>query len=89
MEVENINQNNFVPQKQVIKSKKRCAPSDEDNQMIIDETSGIEGIKKKSQERKTKRIKSDLRKIPVPSNRLLLNCLKGVLIICFYSGTHH
>jgi len=66
---ENINADEFLPASIQKKTKKR--PIGEDEEMIVDDETGIEGSTKKNAS-KTKRKKlsnSEYRKIPVPSHR--------------------
>ncbi|KAM7348809.1 RNA-binding protein pno1 [Cochliomyia hominivorax] len=64
MEVENIKVDDILPTRS---AKKRT--HNDDTEMQVDETTGIEGAVRKSQPPKAKRVKSEVRKIAVPPHR--------------------
>lgn len=64
MEVENIKVDDILPART---AKKRT--HNEDTEMQVDESTGIEGAIRKSLPPKAKRIKSEVRKIAVPPHR--------------------
>uniref|UniRef100_A0A1I8P534 K Homology domain-containing protein n=1 Tax=Stomoxys calcitrans TaxID=35570 RepID=A0A1I8P534_STOCA len=64
MEVENIKVDDILPTR--VAKKRSCH---DDSEMQVDEPTGIEGVARKSQPPKAKRIKSEMRKIAVPPHR--------------------
>ncbi|KAI8128284.1 hypothetical protein FF38_04845 [Lucilia cuprina] len=64
MEVENIKVDDILPTRT---AKKRSL--NDDSEMQVDETTGIEGAVRKSLPPKAKRVKSEMRKIAVPPHR--------------------
>lgn len=76
---ENINAEVFLPSTIQNKNKSKKRAISEDEKMIVDDDTGIEGATKKSvpKSKRKKFSNTEFRKIPVPAHRL-------VLFVCFF-----
>lgn len=74
-ETTNISTDDFLPAKSSKKAgQKRTISVGNDDQMQIDEVTGIEGVRKTNAPKsKKKKTNVEIRKIPVPSHRFVIN----------------